>query len=200
MLKIIAGLRIRSSASCPFVAGARLQSVTALATAARNRTACSQIRENLESWELPRGAIQACLAIGLRPPQAPNSKASPHWLQRLETAPPVAKFVRIWKAGSVAVAQPRRAWRSDCGHPLGRGSKASPLWLQRLDTAPPVAKSVRIWKAAARSLGASGRDGFVQVKPVCVHDLCPGGDEITDELLLVIVLGVNLGVGPENRV
>ena len=151
MLKIIAGLRIRSSASCPFVAGARLQSVTALATAARNRTACSQIRENLESWELPRGAIQACLAIGLRPPQEPNSKASP-------------------------------------------------LWLQRLDTAPPVAKSVRIWKAAARSLGASGRDGFVQVKPVCVHDLCPGGDEITDELLLVIVLGVNLGVGPENRV
>ena len=47
----------------------------------------------------------------------------------------------------------------------------------------------------AKHLFASG-----DVEPVRVHDLVPRGHEVGDELRLIVVLRVNLGVGPELRV
>lgn len=39
-----------------------------------------------------------------------------------------------------------------------------------------------------------------QVEAVSTHDLGPGGHEVPDELILVIVLGVDLGVAAQHRV
>src|SRR5580700_3574286 len=36
-----------------------------------------------------------------------------------------------------------------------------------------------------------------QVEPVEVHDLVPGRDEVSDELLLGVIAGVDLGDGPQ---
>jgi len=41
---------------------------------------------------------------------------------------------------------------------------------------------------------------LVEVKPVCVHHLGPGCDEVLHELLLGIILGVDLGICPQDRV
>lgn len=37
-----------------------------------------------------------------------------------------------------------------------------------------------------------------QIKPICVHHFVPCGDEVTDEFFVVVVLGVDLGVGAQH--
>ena len=39
-----------------------------------------------------------------------------------------------------------------------------------------------------------------QIKSICVHHLVPGGDEVVDEFFVVVVLGVDLGVGAQHGV
>lgn len=39
-----------------------------------------------------------------------------------------------------------------------------------------------------------------EVKPVRVHHLGPGRDEVLDELLVVVVLGVDFGIGAQDGV
>jgi len=39
-----------------------------------------------------------------------------------------------------------------------------------------------------------------QIEPICVHDLHPGVHEVVDELLLVVILGIDLCIRAEDRV
>ena len=39
-----------------------------------------------------------------------------------------------------------------------------------------------------------------EIKPVGVHHLGPGRDEVLDELLVVVVLGVDFGIGAQDGV
>jgi hypothetical protein len=39
-----------------------------------------------------------------------------------------------------------------------------------------------------------------EVEAIGVHDLGPGGDEVVDELLLIVVLRIDLGIGAQDRV
>lgn len=39
-----------------------------------------------------------------------------------------------------------------------------------------------------------------QIEAVSVHDLRPGGNEVLNELLLVVILRINLGVGAQDGV
>jgi hypothetical protein len=46
----------------------------------------------------------------------------------------------------------------------------------------------------------SPASGLAEIEAIGVHDLGPGGDEVVDELLLVVVLGVDLGIGAQDGV
>lgn len=68
-------------------------------------------------------------------------------------------------------------------HEKGPGQRRRALWL----SAPPAALA-----------GGGGVGALVQIETVGVHHLGPGGDEVADELFLVVVLGVDLGVGAQD--
>ena len=40
----------------------------------------------------------------------------------------------------------------------------------------------------------------IQIKAICVHDLGPGGHEVVDEFLTIIILRINFGNGTQHRV
>jgi hypothetical protein len=41
---------------------------------------------------------------------------------------------------------------------------------------------------------------LAEIETVCVHDLAPSGDEVADKLLLIVILGIDLGIGSQDRV
>ena len=57
----------------------------------------------------------------------------------------------------------------------------------------PTRAPTELRLTAGRSRGRPGPPASVQVEPVQVHDLDPGGDEVADELLARVVAGVDLG-------
>ena len=59
----------------------------------------------------------------------------------------------------------------------------------QLDQQPP---HVRQW--------ARGGDSSAKIKAIRIHDLDPGGHEVPHKLFLIIILCIDLGIGPQDRV
>jgi len=54
------------------------------------------------------------------------------------------------------------------------------------------------YAAIPNSVGINTQTDLRQIEAVSVHELRPGGNEVLHELLLVVILGINLGIGAQH--
>ena len=59
----------------------------------------------------------------------------------------------------------------------------------------PSQKPIDPHAAIPNSVGIKTQTDLRQIESVSVHDLRPGGNEVVYKLLLVVILGIDLGIG-----
>lgn len=80
------------------------------------------------------------------------------------------------------------------------GAEATARAEGRISNSPALAKTAVGRKGMHAPLPAHERWLLRQIKAIRIHDLRPSAHEVGHELLVGVILGIDFGIGPEDRV